>query len=95
MLGLCRDGDVDGGLAGAALGVEKVEQDLKLCGASSIAQKSPLPLLFNEPFLAQRIQVMRKGGSRDSELIVELADDEPGRMRGEKETDDGDPGLVP
>jgi len=89
------DGDVDDGLSGAALGVEKVQEDLELRGAGAIAEKAALALLLDEVFLAKCVEVVRQGGRRDSELILQLADDEPAGMGCEQETDDGDSVFVP
>ena len=92
---LCGDGDVDDGLASAALGVEKVQEDLELRGAGAIAEKSAFAFLLDEVFVAKCVEVVREGGRRDSELALQLADDEPSGVRCEQETDDGDPVFVP
>jgi len=94
-LRLCGDGDVDDGLTGAALGVEEVQEDLELLGAGAIAEKSAFAFLLDEPFLAERVEVVREGGCRDGELVLQLADDEPAGMRCEQEADDSDSVFVP
>ena len=68
-------GDVDDGLPGAALGVEEVQNFLKGLGPSAVAKKAPLALLVDEPFVPQRVEMMRESRGRDNELFLKLAND--------------------
>jgi hypothetical protein len=40
------------------------------------------------------VQVMRQSGSGDAQLLMDLARDHPGRVRGEQPTQDLEPHLV-
>ena len=68
---------------------------MELLGAGAIAQESAFAFLLDQPFLAERVEVVREGGRGDGELILHLADDEPARMCREQEADDGDTVFVP
>jgi hypothetical protein len=80
--------------AGTALGIEEVEQLLEALLVCEVAQESSLAALPDQPFVEQDLQVVRQGGGRHSNLLLDLADDHAIRMRLPEPAQDPKPDLM-
>src|SRR5215207_9141782 len=78
----------------SALGFEEVNQLLDALLVREGAQVPALAALLDQPFLKQDLQVVRQGGGRHSNLLLDLADDHPIRMRLPQPAQDPEPDLM-
>ena len=84
--------DVDNGLFGdgaisrAAFVVKKTKHFAESVGAGRIPEKCTRAAHANEADLAELFEMVRKGGRRDVEFILNFASNHSGGVRGEKHT---------
>jgi hypothetical protein len=80
--------------AGEALGIEEVEQLLEALLVDEVAQEPSLATLPDQPIPKQDVQVVGQGGRRHSNLLLDLTDDHPVRMRLPEPAQDPQPDLM-
>jgi hypothetical protein len=91
--------DVDDGFFGddaisrAAFVVEKTQHFAESVGAGRIPEKCAGAADANEADLAELFEMVRKGGRRDVEFILNFTSDHSGGVRGQKQTHNLQTGL--
>ena len=95
----CSFGDLDNGISGngaaarAALFIEEVHDFAQCVGISRIPQKSTLAAHVDKTNLFQFFQVVRKGGSGNGELFLDLAGNHAFGMSGKEQPENLETGL--
>jgi hypothetical protein len=83
----------DGAISRAAFVVEKTKHFAESVGAGRIPEKCAGAADANEADLAELFEMVRKGGGRDVEFILNFTSDHSGGVRGEKQTHNLQAGL--
>src|SRR5216684_3155862 len=75
-------------VAGAALGIKKLQNFAQRFSVGGVVQKRALALDLNELFILELVEMVRKRGAGDLELVLNFADHQPLRMRGKQQLHD-------
>src|ERR1700722_1493044 len=80
-------------VAGAAFGVEELEQYLQGVGVCDVAEEGAVSFDADEILGFEFVEVMGQGGVGDIELLLNFADDQALGMSGEQQLHDAQAGL--
>src|SRR5271155_3326104 len=80
--------ELHGFVAGAALGVEELEQSLQSAGVGDVAEEGAVSFDADEILGFEFVEVMGQGGVGDFELLLNFADDQTLGMGGEQQLHD-------
>jgi len=83
----------DGAISRAAFVVEKTQHFAESVGAGRIPEECASAADANEADLAELFEMVRKGGRRDVEFILNLTSDHSSGVRGQKQTHNLQTGL--
>src|SRR5687768_3688807 len=78
----------------SALGLEEVQQLLEALLVRGVAHEPALAALLDQSFVKQDLQMVRQGGGRHPDLLLDLADDHPVRLRPPEPAQDPKPDLM-
>ena len=84
---------LQGFIAGAAFGIEKLQEFLESFRVGGVAEKGALAFDEDEVFVLQFVEVVRERGVGDVQIFLNVTYDEPLGMGGEQELHDAKAGL--
>lgn len=86
-------GGLDGLVAQAALGIKKTKEILEAVAVHPVKQEGAVATHVDQFFVLQHVEVMRKRGGGDFELLADRTDHHPLGLSGEEQAQDPQPRL--